>query len=372
VLSIAGLLGSRRFVKPIDNARKHKYLILIPSYKEDSVILHTASQATNQDYPKSHYDVLVIADSLKESTIERLKAMQIGVLPVAFDQSTKVKALNKAFGHVKDNYDVAIILDADNIMKPDFLTKFNMQYSQGMGVVQGQRAPKNQGTEVALLDGLSEHINNHIFRKGTCNLGMSSAISGSGFGGDYDLLKTTLATMDSIGGFDKELEIKLIEKGVKTRYYDDIIIYDEKVEKPEVFQNQRKRWISSQYFYLRKYFWKGIFGLAKGDVTYFNSTVLRNLQLPRLINLGLLPIFLLFGLFFGSMHLFPFWAWLGLVGLFIFSVIFALPKAFYGKESLVALSKLPKLFFLMISVLFKLKGANKKFIHTPKGANQSN
>ncbi len=60
--------------------------------------------------------------------------------------------------------------------------------------------------------------------------------------------------MTSVGGFDRELEILLLTRGIPVVYYKDAGVYDEKVQKTAVFENQRKRWIASQYRYLAKYF----------------------------------------------------------------------------------------------------------------------
>src|SRR5690606_38321646 len=118
-----------------------------------------------------------------------------------------------------------------------------------------------------------ETINNFIYRQGTVSLGMSSSLNGSGMFFDYKILKKTLSEMDSIGGFDRELELKLIEQEVKVFYAKNIIVLDEKVQDSKVFENQRKRWISSQFIYLRKYLGKGLKELIKGNFTYFNSAV---------------------------------------------------------------------------------------------------
>ncbi|MFT5875817.1 MAG: hypothetical protein ACI8WT_004815 [Clostridium sp.] len=45
----------------------------------------------------------------------------------------------------------------------------------------------------------------------------------------------------------------------------------------------------------------------------------------------------------------------------------AIPIKFYTAATLRAILTLPKAFFLMFLSLFKLKGANKKFIHTEHG-----
>jgi cellulose synthase/poly-beta-1,6-N-acetylglucosamine synthase-like glycosyltransferase len=344
-----------------------RFCVLIPCYKEDSVILEVAKKALDQSYPNDQYTVVIIADSLQPSTLIKLRELPIQVVEVQFESSTKVKSLNHTLQVLENNYDYAVILDADNVMEYDFLKTINSVASSSTKAIQGQRKPKNKNNSLALLDGISEAINNHIFRQGTVALGLSSSISGSGVVFDFSVLKEKLSSMSSVGGFDRELEVVLLIDGIKVSYLKSAIVYDEKVSQNKAFQNQRKRWISSQYFYLRKYFISGIVALFKGNVTFFNSAVLRNIQLPRLINIGLLTS-LTFTLFFVRAYLyFGYEIWVILFALNTLSILIAIPREFYNKKLAVAILQLPSLFVNMFLLLFKLKGANKKFIHTPHG-----
>jgi cellulose synthase/poly-beta-1,6-N-acetylglucosamine synthase-like glycosyltransferase len=365
LLAIAGKFKTT--LRKQDNGRQNKIAVFLPSYKEDVVIMSSAKAALEQTYPGSAYDVIVIADGLQEQTVQTLQQLPLKVIPVAFEKSTKVKSLNSAMETIGDGYDIAVVLDADNIMAKDFLTLLNDYYNAGYLSVQGQRRPKNFNTRLAVLDGLSEDINNHIYRKGTCALGGSSAIVGSGFAVQYNVFKKTLSGMDSIGGFDKELEIKLLQQGIKTVYAEDAHIFDEKVEKSEVFVNQRKRWIASQYFYLRKYFSTGVKALFSGNFSLFNSTVFRYIQLPRLLNLGLLFMIALAAVFLRAYVFLPFWTWSVFFARLVLSFLLAAPARMYSRSSLSAISTLPKTFLQMLLLMFRLKGANKKFIHTPHG-----
>jgi cellulose synthase/poly-beta-1,6-N-acetylglucosamine synthase-like glycosyltransferase len=366
VFSVAGLF----YKSPIENRNNEKkyFCVFIPCYKEDVVILDVAKKALEQSYPTAYYDVVVIADSLQEKTITALQQLPIKVVEVQFASSTKVKSLNFAIQTLPDaKYDYAVILDADNVMKYDFIETINNTLTPSIKAIQGQRQPKNQNNSLAILDGVSEAINNHIYRQGTVSLGLSSSISGSGVVFSFDTLKEKLSTMSSIGGFDRELELLLLKDGITVKYHLGAIIYDEKVSHSKTFQNQRKRWISSQYFYLKKYFKDGVLALIKGNFTFFNSSVLRNIQLPRLINIGLLTMFT-FGLFFVRDHLFfGYSIWITLILINTFSILISIPKDFYNKKLLQAIFRLPGIFINMVLLLFKLKGANKKFIHTPHG-----
>jgi hypothetical protein len=67
-----------------------------------------------------------------------------------------------------------------------------------------------------------------------------------------------------------------------------------------------------------------------------------------------------------------FTSWAIVFAITLLAFIFSLPVKFYNKKSLSAVLSLPKAFILMFLSLFKLKGANKKFIHTEHGtANNS-
>jgi cellulose synthase/poly-beta-1,6-N-acetylglucosamine synthase-like glycosyltransferase len=46
--------------------------------------------------------------------------LPIKLIEVSFDKSTKSKTLNKAMATLDQDYDIAVVLDADNVMAPDF------------------------------------------------------------------------------------------------------------------------------------------------------------------------------------------------------------------------------------------------------------
>ena len=195
-----------------------KMAVLIPSYKEDTVIIEVAKSALKQNYQSERFDIVVIADSLKQTTIAKLKMLPILLIEVSFEESTKAKALNTAMANLKESYDYAIILDADNLMETDFLVKMNNAFLSGYQIVQGHRKAKNVNTSFAILDAASEEINNHIFRRGHRALGLSSGLIGSGMGFDFQLFKSMMQTVNAIGGFDKELEFKFAQKKITIEY----------------------------------------------------------------------------------------------------------------------------------------------------------
>ncbi len=369
-----GGIFPHRLRKPKDD-KKRKFAVLIPGYKEDQVIIDVASEALKQDYPREAFDVVIIADSFQQHTLDKLKEMPLKLIEVRFEKSTKSKALNKAMEQLAEDYDIALVLDADNVMEKDFLSKMNDSFAAGYSAVQGHRVAKNMNTSMAVLDAVSEEINNHIFRKGHRVLGLSSAIIGSGMAFEYLFFKNMMKEIKAIGGFDKEIELKMLKERHKIEYLENALVYDEKVQKEEVFSNQRRRWLSAQFHYFRKDFLTSLWHLAsRGNVDYFDKAF-QFIQPPRVLLLGLLSVFavlfLLLNYFTGSPEILSIY-WLIVWGLCILSFFLSIPGKFYNGQTLKAVLSLPRGMFLMLMSMLRTKGANKKFIHTQHGTIDNN
>lgn len=367
LFAVAGLKGNKK--KTAADSKIRKIAVLIPGYKEDNVIVHVAEHATQQNYPNTQFDVVIIADSFKDETLELLRKLPIILIEVSFEISTKAKALTQAMNQLSDDYDIAVILDADNLMEKDFLYQINSAFSHGYKAVQGHRMAKNMNTSFAILDSVSEEINNHIFRKGHINLGLSSAIIGSGVGFDYQFFKELISDIGAVGGFDKEIELKMLRDGYFIDYLHNAYVLDEKVQKSEVFSNQRRRWLSAQFVYLRKYFFISFIHLIKhGNIEFFNKAF-QFAQLPRILILGLVyilaPLFIWFN--FSQSQNVAYWFWVGVFVLTNLTFVFSVPRKFYNFKTVKALLHLPMGIILMALSLLKIKGANKKFIHTAHG-----
>ncbi len=335
--------------------------VMIPAYKEDAVILSVAQSALQQNY-LGNYDVIVIADSLLPETLTELSLLPIKLVQVNFEKSTKAKALNHAMSVIENDYDMTMILDADNVMETDVLSIMGSYYQQGHRAIQGHRCAKNQDTKFALLDGLSEEINNNIYCKGPSTFKLSSRLVGSGMAFDYALFKRLMKNIDAVGGFDKELELKIIQEGITIQYLDSACIYDEKVSQSEVFEKQRTRWISAQYHYMIKIMPNACVELFRGKFDYFYKAYQLTLP-PRLLLPGVL--FLFSGIFYLMGQTLFANTWSVLFGLNVIAYSISIPKKYWNKELLSGAIAIPFAFISTLKAVFKIGGANKKFIHTP-------
>lgn len=344
-------------------SKKSRFIVLIPAYKEDKVIESSVQSLLTQDYPKTKFDVMVVSDKMKNETNMILLNLPVKLLQINPENSSKSYALKQAIEGLKDeSYDIAVILDADNIVESNFLSGINDAFYSGVTAIQAHRTAKNLNNDMAILDAISEEINNSIFRKGHVNIGLSSALIGSGMAFDYLWFKDNVKSL-STAGEDKELELLLFKEGIFVDFLDNVMVYDEKIQKEKDFFNQRRRWVATQLgsLYTGLKDLPGAFFPLKID---YIDKIFQWMILPRVIILGGITIasFVCTAI---EWELSIKW-WI-LLFLLLSTFAIAIPDFLITNRNIGAIKKIPFLFILMFLNLFRTKGANKKFIHTHKG-----
>ena len=192
--------------------------MLIPAYKSDAVVERTVRSILGQTYPQRLFDVVVISDHQSEMTNFRLAQHPITLLTPNFKNSSKSKSLQFAINNLPQFkiYDIVVVLDADNIVLPEFLEELNAAYEYaGTKAIQVHRLSKNRDTSSAILDATFEEINNSIFRLGHVAIGMPSAIAGSGMAFDFNWFKDNI-TKISEALDDKELDCCFVKEYIST------------------------------------------------------------------------------------------------------------------------------------------------------------
>ena len=337
-----------------------RIVVLFPAYKEDRVIVASIQSFLEQDYPKELYEIIVISDQMRPETNDALAALPIRLLMANYKESSKAKALAMAMDSIDTNaFDIVVIMDADNMTTPDFLSTINRVFDSGIKSVQAHRTGKNLNTDISVLDSASEEINNGFFRSGHNAIGLSAGLSGSGMAFEAEWFHQNVKYLQTAGE-DKELEAMLLQQRIYTVYLPDLLVFDEKTQKKEAISNQRKRWIAAQFGALRASLPHLPKAFIQGNFDYCDK-ICQWMLPPRLIQLA------------------------GVFGLtFVFTVIglilslckdrksgsAGMPRPggrLFTKQVGKAITKMPMLAVTMIGNLFKLKGANKKFIHTEHG-----
>ena len=342
--------------------KKYKFAVLFPAYKESSVILNSVKEFFSQEYPRDKFDVFVIAEMMEESVNQELENMGAIVLRLEKGSGFKTYALRFAVDYMDRNkmkYDITLILNADNIVKSNYLDVLNDAFYSGCSVIQTHRVAKSLKNSMAILDAVSEEINNSIFRKGHTQLGFSSGLIGSGVAFEYDIFRECIKRISG-NSLDKQLEMLLLRENIYIEYLEELYTYDEKVSTKAKFFSQRRRWITNQFSSLFRGLRLIPQAILQGNWD-FADKIFQWMIPPRVIMLGSIIILAFIISFYDiSMAI----KWWGLLGVLMITFAMAIPDYLVNKNLLKAVSKLPLIFILMFANFFRMrsvkKGTNKQ------------
>ena len=350
-----------------DNSHVSRFLILFPAYHEDGVIVDSVKAFLHQQYPEDYFRVAVISDHMLPATNDMLRQLPVTLLTPTFKHSSKAKAMQHAIRYFRGErleasgkkFDHVVILDADNMVEPDFLCRLNAVCLRGYQAIQCHRCAKNADNDIAILDGISEEINNTLFRRGHNRIGLSSALIGSGMCFDYRWFADNVHRL-ATAGEDRELEELLLKQKIHIHYEETIPVYDEKVSSKENFQRQRLRWMTAQVQSLLRMLPYIPTALRPRNFAFIDKTMQQAL-IPRSILIVLTFVFTLL-----LTLLVPVWSikWWCLLASIILSLILASPIKLYDRDAFSHLSALPSLVWKMLMNLRKLDRKSTEFTHT--------
>lgn len=246
VFSIASLFSSHPHI-PVSK-RQNRFIVFIPSYRSDDTILSTVRAILGQTYPQRLFDVVVISDHQNEMTNFYLAQYPVTLLTPDFEHSSKSRSLIYAVNNLPQFkiYDVAVILDSDNVVLPEFLAQLNDAYeTSGTKSIQVHRVCKDRNSPAIALGAIFEEINNSVFRRGHITLGLSSALSGGGMALDFEWFKNNIALTHGKCE-DKELEALLLRDSIYVDYFDSILVFYDKNFSTKSLNFQRDRWNKKQ------------------------------------------------------------------------------------------------------------------------------
>ena len=339
------------------------YLVLYPAYNEDRVIVPSVRTFLGQYYPYNAFHVAVISDHMQPETNQALSELPITLLQPIFEKSSKAKAMQYAMDQIKEDYDYIIIMDADNVVNSDFLQKLNDSCAHGYRAIQCHRCAKNNDNDVAVLDGVSEEINNTIFRKAHNRIGLSSALIGSGMCFDYKLFKENVYKLTTAGE-DREMEALLLKQKVYIHYEPDIHVFDEKVSNKDNFQKQRLRWMTAQIQSLISLLPYIPTAIKTANIDFIDKTIQQAL-IPRSMLVvgafGMSFVMTAFSLLFSLSWYIKWWC---LFLAICITLYIATPKQLRSHSVFGKLLSLPKLVWKMVMNILKIDHKNTDFIHT--------
>ncbi len=318
VYAIAALFDKNTVINKAKN--QNRFVVLIPSYQQDEKIEHTVLSILSQSYPQRMFDVVVVSDHQREMTNMKLAQYPITLLTPDFEESTKAKSLQYAVLNLPEFkiYDVALVLDADNIVGQEFLSEVNDAFeTAATKAIQLHCISRNRDTAAARMGSIFEEINNNIFRRGHINLGVSSALAGSGTAYDFNWFKTNVMKAKTAGE-DKEIEALLLRQGIFIDYFHHILVYGEKMRTTTKMNEQRGRWAIEQIrnFVRNIKFLPGAIFRKQYDLA---DKIIQWMLLPRTTMMGIIILMSLILPFIYLTMALKWWV-LGSIALFIFAI----------------------------------------------------
>lgn len=252
VISLIGLLlRNKNAVTP---SVSRKFAIAICAHNEEIVIGDILGRLKTLDYPKSMYDVFVIADNCTDSTAKIARDYGVYV----YERHDKEK-VSKGYGiewflarvweqdlHTK--YDALAIFDADNLMSRNFLKMVNGKMDQGARVIQAYLDSKNpKDTWITRSYAFAYWATSQIYQQAREKMGLSAQLGGTGMVFHIDVLKDMGWGTESLTE-DLEFTVRYaMLSDQRVHWLHEAKIYDEKPLNMRQSYVQRMRWMKGHF-----------------------------------------------------------------------------------------------------------------------------
>lgn len=262
ILCIGSIMVRQNKNYPVPRQKKdYKFAILIPARNESRVIEGLLRSIMLQTYKIDMNDVYVVVEDKKDKTVEITKRLGANIfVRKHLDLRRKGYALDEVVKDIlkkKKHYDAYFVMDADNILAPNFIEKMSESYQKGYDMAIGYRNCKNGNDSViaacsALTFALINARGNLEKNKQTRNV----IISGTGFFVNGSLV-------ESWGGWpfhslteDYEMSMYAVTNNYTSYYNNEAVFYDEQPIYYGQTVPQRVRWIrgffDSRHIYMKQ------------------------------------------------------------------------------------------------------------------------
>ena len=284
------------------------FAIMLPAYREESVVAETIKNLKALDYPKELYDIYVVIDTPDDMTG-----------PAAEQEGAKVLVRNNTKdagrGYAvkwgleetrrRKDYDAYIIMDADNLLSANYLTVMNNELSAGNGIVQGNIRSRNPKVNWVTRTIHVDYITRNRFMKLPRQSKKLCVFMEPGICISREVLDRVPFDAVTISE-DIEYTSKLSCAGIHIKWVYDASIYEEKPTTFKIAFKQRQKWMLGHTIVMKRYTGK-LFGTAlrRGNTIAWDcATYILVPALTLIYFLGLIS-YLFSGSTFTLLALFP-------------------------------------------------------------------
>lgn len=336
-----------------ENIKQYDYAIIVTAYEQTNLLPSVVASILKLNY--DNYLVYIVADKCDISGLN-FNSEKVILLRPEETLASNTKSHFYAINNFKRAHEYLTIIDSDNLVDVAYLNELNTFFDQDFIAVQGVRAAKNLNTSYACLDEAGDMYYRFIDRKLLFDVGSSASLAGSGMAFRTDFYRECLEFLNIEGaGFDKVLQMEILNRGKRIAFAEKAIVLDEKTSKSDQLVNQRARWINTWF----KYAGKGVKLVFTGLFNFNWNQFLCGLVFsrpPLFITVGLTGLCVLINLFLSPEMLY-FWLFAIISFFAVFFIAlnyFKAPKTVYA-----ALVRIPVFIFYQVLSLMKAKKANE-------------
>lgn len=258
-------------------ALRRRIAVLIAARNEEAVIGQLLDSVRAQNYPPELLDAYVVADNCTDATAVIARAHGAEVFARQDTRHVgKGYALQFLLDRIRErrHYDAYLVLDADNILDPNFVREITAVHDQGYGVVTCYRNSKNYGDNWISAGYALWFLREARYLNGArMAAGASCAVSGTGFLFSDEVLRKCGGWHFFLLTEDIEFTIDNVVRDVKIGYARNAVLYD---EQPTLFRQswrQRMRWSKGYLQVFRKYASRLFSGIAHGSFSCYDMTM---------------------------------------------------------------------------------------------------
>ncbi len=303
LLLTGAALFAKRKTQPRDGEPSTRFVIMAPAHNEERLLPQLLESLAQMDYPRELYTVHVVADNCSDRTAEVARARG-AIVHERFNAGLRGKghALEWLLQQIWERgyeHDAIVILDADLIVSPNFLSVMDARASRGERVIQAYyavRAPeKSQGAGIRAVALTAVH---YLRPQGRMVLGGSAGLKGNGMVFAGDILRTHRWTASLTE--DIEYHMKLIRAGERAMFAPDAVVWAEMPDSLRASQTQNERWERGRMDMIKSYV-PGLIGegLRRRSFLLLDAAI-EQLIPPFSVLAGLSGIALLSSLLLGS------------------------------------------------------------------------
>lgn len=247
------------------NPNKSKLAIVVPARNESECIPQLFASINKQTYDKNLFDIYLVVDREDDESIQIAHNMLDNVdIIVEKNQTCKADAVDSAIKHILNKhsniYDAYIIIDADNILKDNYIEEMNNALSSNADIIFGKKLIKNwqskekkNRTLFTNLSALTYTALDTMGNKYKSSKGYALIVIGQG-------LMLSNRFIEKYQGFpfkslceDVEVGMNAMLYDFKQFYYEHALIYSEEPITHKEYNKRRYRWLKGYFDNNKKY-----------------------------------------------------------------------------------------------------------------------